>query len=237
MGGSCLKAKNLALAAEGLIEEVFVEEERNLTRTYEATLRLLATGEWRLNVISQKLYSAGLTSNPSPTTASGILNVLERIGLVRKIPLWRTRGARSYYILSSSAIAMLLYVDEKFLEIEPPPENLKSRYALEVQFSIGELLAEYHGLTSAYSISANRDLDVVLLDRRGIPQIAYEIKLGRITEDDVRESATLARSLGIPRFGAVSLEEKPEIAWLDEAYGPEELTLIAEELVNKSVKK
>ncbi|QOJ78836.1 ATP-binding protein [Infirmifilum lucidum] len=220
-----LKAEPLSMAAGGLVGEVFMEEERSLTRAYEATLRALASGEWRLSAVSQRLYSAGLVSSPAPSTVTGLLGVLEGMGLVEGIRLWRTRGAKSYYRLASPAVSLLLYADEKYLSagLQPRPEDLKARFALEAQFAVGEVLAEYKGLRQAYTVTPEGDLDVVLLDASGAPAIAYEVKVGAVTEAEARRGAELARKLGVPKFGAVSLTERPEAAWLDEAYGPEDL--------------
>ncbi len=231
------KSRWLSMAAEGLVGEVFLEEERNLTRAYEAVLRILASGEWRSSVLSQRLYSAGLVSNPAPSTVTGILAVLESLGLIERVQLWRTRGAKSYYRHSSTALAVLLYADEKYLSagLQPRAEDVKARLAFEAQFAVGELLAEYRGLRQAYAITPEGDLDVVLLDGSGKPVVAYEVKLGAPSEAELRRSAELARKLGVPSFGAVSLTEKPDTPWLDEAYGPGDIVEVARKLARRQL--
>jgi len=233
------KAKWLSMAAEGLLGEVFLEEERSLTRAYEAALRVLASGEWRLNVIAQVLHSAGLLASPAPSAVTGVVNVLEEVGLVEKIPLWRTRGARAYYRHSSSAVALLIYAEEKYLSagVEPRGEDLRPRVAIEAQFAVGELLAELKGLMRTYTLTPEGDLDIVLLDGSGRPVIAYEVKLGPASDRELRRSAELAARLGVPEFGAVSLAERPEAGWLDEAYGPEDLVEAARKVSERYLKR
>jgi len=56
----------LAPAARGLIGEVFEEEERMLTRSYDAILKLLAKRVWSPRELSARLYSSGLLDSPNP---------------------------------------------------------------------------------------------------------------------------------------------------------------------------
>ncbi len=84
-------APRLAMVSRGLVGEVFEEEERSLTRTYDAVLQMLAEGVWNSSEISHRLHSMGLASSPHPGSATSVLAVLEFMGLVERAPLWRTR--------------------------------------------------------------------------------------------------------------------------------------------------
>ena len=81
---------SLAPIATSLIGEVFTEEEKQLTRLYEAVLRLLAQRYWSSKALAQKLYEVRLISSPQPGIVTGLLNQLEGMGLVEKISLWKT---------------------------------------------------------------------------------------------------------------------------------------------------
>ncbi len=224
------RAERLTPAAPGLVGEVFSEERRALTRTYDAILRTLARGEWRLPVIAHRLHAAGLTPSGAPSHVTPYLSVLEKMGLVERVRLWRTRGARVYYRHRSTLLSLLYYMlDYVELGVKPGLEAVRSRYALELQFDLGELLARHKGLERAYMVSPEGwDVDVVLLDRRGRPVWGYEVKLGGITPSEARRAADRIRGAGIPRAGVVSLsEEPPEIREIDEALGPEHLLEMA----------
>jgi len=192
-------------------------------------LQLLAEGVWRASDIAQSLYTMGLSSSPSPGAATGVLSVLESLGLVEGIPLWRTRRARVYYRHRSSATSILYRLHPIAVEagLKPDPAMVRSWYGVELQFTIGELLSHYHGLKRAYSIlPRGEDIDVVLLDRRGKPVWGYEIKMGRVSRGEAEKAVNRARSLGIPRVGIVSLAEEPPSVG-DLQLGPEDLARIA----------
>jgi len=220
----------LASSATGLVGEIFEEEERKLTRLYDAVLRFLALGYWSSRDLAQKLYEAKLIQRPEAGVVTGILNQLVNMGLVEKVRLWRTRGARAFYKHRSSLLSILLYLDEKYSELglDPSRETIVGKLGLEVQFFIGELLAQYKNLTRAYVVlPGGGDVDIVLLSGN-TPIIGYEVKIGSITSSEARRAMENMKKLGIPRFGLISLTgEVPEI-------GDEQLT--AQDLINIAAK-
>ncbi|AEM38513.1 hypothetical protein Pyrfu_0644 [Pyrolobus fumarii 1A] len=228
------KAEMLVPIVRGLVGEVFEEEERQLTRTYDAVLTLLAKGYWKASDIAARLYAAGLTSSPSASVATGILHVLEEMGLVERIALWRTRGARVYYRHRSPLTSLLYRIADMVEEAgtTPPLDTLRAVYGVELQFTLGELLAEYHGLRRAYSIQPDgRDVDVVLLDRRGRVAWGYEVKMGQVKRHEASGIAEWMRGLGVPRVGVVALGGIEEgYAGLDEVLTPEDILVVAERL-------
>ena len=220
-------------SVRGLIGEVFHLEDRKLTRLYDTVLYLLSRGYWSSQAIAQKLYEHRLIASYNPGIVTGVLNQLISIGLVEKIPLWRTRGARAYYHHRSPLTAILYSVlDIVDTGIGPSREDILSVYSIELRFFIGELLARAYGYAKAYTILPRGagDIDIVLLDKRSRkPVIAYEIKTGRITRGEARRAIERIRSMGIPRAGLISLTEKPEYP-CDHALGPQDLVGIANKL-------
>ena len=81
------KIEQIIMTSGSLIGEVFTEEERRLTRTYEAVIRLISEGLWDLSEIASILSSRGLISG-GRESITGILDVLNKIGIIAKIPLW-----------------------------------------------------------------------------------------------------------------------------------------------------
>ena len=201
------EAHRLEPAARGLIGEVFEEEERQLTRLYDAVLSLLAQGYWSAASLAKKLHEAGLVSKPAPSSVTGVLDVLASMGLVQRLPLWRTRGARRYYRHRSSLLAVL-YAAAPLVEeigLQPSSEEIRSRLGLELGFNIGEMLAAEKNLRQGYSLPGPRDIDVVLLDKKGRAKWGYEVKAGPMTQGEAEELARWLHSLGVENAGVVAL--------------------------------
>ncbi len=225
-------ATRLSLIASGLVGEVFEEEERSLTRLYEAVLRLVASGVWSAAELAARLYEAGLVDKPSASMVTGVLKVLVDMGLVEKLPLWRTRRARVYHRIRSSLLAVLLWAGDAAEETGLPPsaEALHSRHGVELAFNIGELLAAEKRLRRGYAILPDgRDVDIVLLSRSGAPEWGYEVKRGEVGEREAAAIAGWLRSLGIRHAGLVALRGAVRDA-LDEVLDAEELVRRARRL-------
>lgn len=224
------KAYQLYMVAKALIGEIFEEEERQLTMLYEAVLLSLAEGEWNTPIISGALNSKGF--NVTPSTVSGILDTLVNMGLVEKIKIYGDRRrARWYYRISSPIISLMFYAEAKY-NVSFTETLGELPIGREVQFSIGEMMAEYKNLTFAYS--PYEDIDVVLLNNDK-PVIGYEVKLGRFSKSEGEKSVERIRRAGIPKAGLISLTEKPNFSLADEVLGPEDLVKIAEYVFKKYV--
>jgi hypothetical protein len=222
------KAYQLYMVAKALIGEIFEEEERQLTMLYEAVLLSLAEGEWNTPIISGALNSKGF--NVTPSTVSGILDTLVNMGLVEKIKIYGDRRrARWYYRISSPIISLMFYAEAKY-NVSFTETLGELPIGREVQFSIGEMMAEYKNLTFAYS--PYEDIDVVLLNNDK-PVIGYEVKLGRFSKSEGEKSVERIRRAGIPKAGLISLTEKPNFSLADEVLGPEDLVKIAEYVFKK----
>jgi hypothetical protein len=220
----------LAASASGLVGEIFREEERALTQLYDAVLRLLALGYWSSAALAQKLHEARLLARPEASHVTGLLAQLAAMGLVERVRLWRTRGARVYYRHRSSLLSLLTALEERGVEagLKPPRETVGSLLGVEAQFFVGELLAEATGLERAYAVSGSWEVDVVLV-KGGRAVAGYEVKLGPFSSSEASRAVERIRSLGIPRAGLVSLtEEPPPVA--DELYGPRDLARLAREV-------
>ncbi|MEM3216039.1 MAG: hypothetical protein QXS17_03935 [Candidatus Micrarchaeaceae archaeon] len=218
----------LCLAAEGLVGEVFEEEDKALTMLYDSVIRLVAEGIWKPAEIAGILSSTGLISGGLPTIA-GILDKLAKMGLVEKIPLWNVKGARFYYRINSPVLSIAYYLDQKYriaesgVEVQKPV--IESLIGKEVERAISNLLSQYKGLRGAYTIAKDGDIDVVLLDKKAKnPLAAYEVKIGEISTAEAHKAIERIHSAGIADVGLVSLSKKPgEVKGANELLGPDEL--------------
>lgn len=104
----------------------------------------------------------------------------------------------------------------------------------ELQFSLGEMLAEHLGGRRSYMILPDEkgDVDIVISDPKGrAPIIGYEVKIGEIDESEARRTVELIHSHGIPMAGLISVSKKPpKVPGSHEELGPGELVSIARRL-------
>lgn len=199
----------LSYTIRGLVGEVFLEEERELTRLYESILRLLGGGVWSSRDLTNILFSRGLIQSPSPGIVTGILDRMMRMGLVVKTRLWRSRGGRLYYRHLSPLLSIVYGAMERLALDEVPvlPKRmmrgtLEILLTREVSFSLGEMLTQHHNGVQAYTVleKGGGDIDVVVLDKRGrSPIIAYEIKLGTCSPRDRRKLEERSRKVGVKK--------------------------------------
>jgi len=238
-------ARLLYQVARSLVGEVFEEEERRLTRLYEAVLRLLGAGVWDSAALAGILHRRGLVSAPSASTVTGVLDKLADMGLVARTRLWRTRGRRVYYRHASPLLGIVFGLAEKYAvdEHPAPPEALRGEalalYARELQFTLAELLAEHHGGVAAYTIlpRGEGDVDIVVLDARGRRALAaYEVKLGKCTRRDYAKAAQRAAAAGADEAGIICLggATPPPSSGL-RALGPEDIAALAVEAARKTL--
>ncbi len=226
----------LFMSAQGLIGEVFSEEERLLTALYDSILRLLGEGVGSARELAGILTSRGLLEGGT-SAVTGILSKLEMMGLVTKVPLWRSGRGRYLYRHLSPLLSILYYMESKFGisdGYQPNEEAVRSILGREVQFSLGEMLAEESGARLAYHRSPEGDVDIILTDRRGRPLAGYEVKIGPISKGEAVKAIERMRRLGIPKTGLISLYEKPPDLG-DRSMGPEDLVSLAMKIRAKRV--
>ena len=224
---------SLIMASEGLVSEVFEEEDRALTKLYDSVLRLIANGLWRPAEIAGVLSSTGAIKG-GMSTITGILDKLVKMGLVERIRLLNAKGSKYYYRLASPIVSIAYYMDQRYRisESNAPakPKIVEALLGREAERSVSELLSMHSGLESAYAMlpEGTGDIDIVLLDKRGKkPVSAYELKTGPIGKAEAEKAVSRMHSLGIADAYLASMSMKPENGGAKAALGPRELIDIA----------
>jgi len=213
-------AKLLPLLVESsisLIGEVFKDEERLLTKTYETILYAIASGSWRLEEVAKEIYRKGIVEHPRLEYASSYVDRLVKMGLVERIPLYKSR-TRIYLKLRSHLMSIALGIGEKtglteyFQPVFNVEEAVRSMYGLELQFFVGEALAEAKNLRRAYTIlpKDKGDIDVVLLDRKNRPVMTFEVKSSVPKKLDIEKLKEKARQIGAFETAIFTLKEVDE---------------------------
>ncbi len=141
------------------------------------------------------------------------------MGLADRVPIFRSK--RYYHRIASTPLRLALYAEAKY-HVSEGRNARDLPWDIEMQFNIGELLAEAKGGVLQYAPQG--EVDFVVVTKSGA--IGYEVKIGPFSRSEARRAADRIRALGIPRVGLISLAERPpEVA--DETYGPEDLVEMA----------
>ncbi len=95
-----------------LIGEIFSEEERHLSATYEAILSAVASRHYVSSEISSILYARKLIRKDDPSLIQPYLNNMLKLGLVRRLKVYGKN--RFQYRVSSPLMSLFYYLNEKY---------------------------------------------------------------------------------------------------------------------------
>ncbi len=173
---------------KALIGEVFAEEERTLTKTYEAILSLLGARIWKIKDIANILYAHGIISEPSSSQLGGFIRNLIEMDLIESIKIYNSK--MKYFKLKSPIMETYYYLEYKYdvseritslSEVKPVLENL---IRFETENFIADLFAEYYNGRREYSL--NPEIDFIITRRKNIIAIG-EVKWGKYSRGDLRK--------------------------------------------------
>ena len=112
-----------------LIGEIFAEEDRKLTATYEGIIKSIGTLQGKTSEIASSLYARGLITRDSPSAVSPFIKNLEYMGLVKGIKLYGRKGV--IYRMLSPVFTVFYYLrnlydfDMRIPEFNEILENIK----------------------------------------------------------------------------------------------------------------
>ncbi len=181
-----------------LIGEIFIEEERELSKVYEGVIRAIANGNNSSTEISNSLFSHGLIGKNDPSIVQQYLNNLRNLGIIRKVTIFN-RNKFSYQLISP-LLRLFYYADEKYnvSEIDNKGEVIKkvvdSLMPRIVEDNVREAIAFNLGLTETIVNETGYDVDGVFL-RFKEPQATLEVKwTSRVSREDIlKAEASSAR--------------------------------------------
>ena len=172
-----------------LVGESFRDEEREFTERYELVLRSLSLGNSTPGEVAS--YISGLTGGGlKGQDVKSYLANLSLMGLVERIPIL---GRKRYlYRVESPLVDLFYYLDSKtgYHEVDVPPGELvrlaRVKEGLYYERFVVDLLAEVMGARVAKGLDP--EVDGFLL-RGGRVVAAVEVKLGKITREEIRRFA------------------------------------------------
>lgn len=100
------------LTVPALIGEIFTEEDRKLSSTYEAVLRSCAVGRSTTGEISSFLFSRKLIERDDPSLVQQYLKNLTELGILRRYDLWGKK--RNMFKHLSPLIGAFYALDERY---------------------------------------------------------------------------------------------------------------------------
>lgn len=179
------------LTVPSLIGEIFSEEERTYSRTYDAILKAVADGKQISSEISSYLYSLKLIPAEDPSLIHPYLKILENIGLLEKVKIY---GKNKYYYRHVSPVTdYYYYLDAKYGISEREIQPLQARKVLEekiphyVEQFMAKLLSKIMELWVEKIVEKDYEIDVALTDFKKL-KIVAEIKWKKeLTEKELRK--------------------------------------------------
>jgi hypothetical protein len=171
-----------------LIGEVFTEEEREMTKKYEALISLVGSGIWNTKELALLMYSRGLIPDSSQTHIIQYLKNLLEMELVESIKLNKTKG--NYYRLYSPIMNIYYYLDNRydisnrdisFNELKP---TLQKLFSFEIQNFIADLFAEIYNGRKEYFVSKEQEVDFIITIRNK-NEVVGEVKWKKLEKEDL----------------------------------------------------
>ena len=176
-------------AVPRLIGEAFQEENRMLTKTYEAIIRELGTGYWNVKDIAHVLSNKGVIERDDSRLIHPFLANLVAMDLVEEIAVYP--GKKKRYRLKSSIFELFYYLaDRHTIESRDVPlsevkENISKTLNFAVQNFIADLFVE--NLEGRKEYSFNPEIDFIITKgRKRMPLLVGEVKWGKWKNSDIR---------------------------------------------------
>ncbi len=170
-----------------LLGEIFIEEERQLSKIYEGILRAVSTGKNNAGEIANFLFSKRLIKKESSTMIQQYLKNLIELGILKRVLMFNKKDY--IYDLISPLMKLYFYSDEKYNFSEEATEEKAKLIISEllprlVESHVREFLAYKYGLREAIISEKDREIDIFLLKFKK-PYLIGEVKWGKISNKDV----------------------------------------------------
>jgi AAA+ ATPase superfamily predicted ATPase len=170
-----------------LLGEVFLEEEKYISKVYEGILRSISMGKNKAGEIANYLFSRNLIKKESSTMIQQYLKNLIDFGIVKRVLIFNNNEYN--YDLISPLMKIYFYADEKYNFSEEG--NMKKIMLILdelipklVESNIREYLAYKSGLGEAILSEKEREIDIYLLKFKK-PYLVGEVKWGKIDYGEI----------------------------------------------------
>lgn len=178
------------LIISSLIGEVFSEEERELSKKYEAILSLVGSGVWNTKDIASILYSRRLIPEPSVTNILQYIKNLEEMELLESIKIFNSKS--NFYRLSSPIMNIYYYLESRYnisnreISLEEIKPTLERLINLEIQNFVADFFAEKSSGRKEYYMSPEKEFDFIITKRNKL-EIVGEVKWKKAEAQDIEK--------------------------------------------------
>ncbi len=204
---------------ESLIGEIFIEEERTLTKVYVGILTAVASGKAKSSEISSFLFSKKLIEKDDPSLIQSYLKVLQQIGLIEKVDVYNKRF--DHFKISSPLLDLYFYLEGKygFSELEVPLEEVHrvvdGKLPNHVEHFYRGLLSKHFGLKPFKILDKSVEVDIALGSFKGVDVIGEVKWKDRVERAEIRSIEEKLRMFEAQRKFLIvksigSLESYPE---------------------------
>lgn len=177
-----------------LFGEIFEDEDKILTETYDAIIRNVSAGNQTIGEITTNLYNQKIITKETPGAISAYIDTLVNIGVLEKIQIYDQK--RYKYKIKSAPIDFFFYLNSKYGENVSEKEIIEAwqnKISFYIEDFISELLIEKKGLTKVIYNKPDQEIDVVLKKFKKI-EIIGSIKWKKI---DAVKLTTVKQNLNI----------------------------------------
>jgi hypothetical protein len=198
------------LTIPSLIGEIFTEEERELTRIYEAILRLLGAGYWDYKEIASLLASRGLIERADSSLVIPYIKNLVKMDLVEPLPLFSSK--KKMYKLTSAIMEAFYYLSDRydfenlsisFKEVEPTLKKLRN---LAIEKWVADFFAEMFQGRKEYLVTPKKEIDFLITLRKKVIAVG-EVKWGRYSRVDIENFKKKVKNIKAKKFFVVKDKE------------------------------
>ena len=186
-----------------LIGEIFIEEDRKLTKTYEGIIRCIGSGVSKISQIASILYHRGIISKDSTSAVYPYIENLKEMGILKEMKIYGKRS--SIYRMLSPIFTVFYYITDKYeiFDYEPPKfstmkENIVKVHSMCYEDFIVELLSMLYNGRPRYSFSP--EIDGIIVDRKERPIAVIEVKHGKVSKSEISKVLSKTRNISGKRI-------------------------------------
>ncbi len=152
-------------AIPSLIGEIFSEEERRQSRTYDVILRLIGSGVWSTGEMAHILKNRGIIERDDTRLIAPYISNMKKMELVEEIPLLGSKR-KAFYRVKSPIMEIFYYladkhnIEERDVSFEEVKENLRKMVSFAVERFVSDAFAEIYRGNREYSLKPEIDFAV-----------------------------------------------------------------------------
>ncbi len=211
------------MTVPALIGEVFSEEQRQLSTTYEAILQAVSDGKRISGEIASALFSHRAIRADNPSLVHPYLESLCRLGILEKVKVFGK--SRYAYEHCSPVIDLYYYLQQKYgfgdrdLPDRQVERVLGEKMPQHVERFFASLLSKMLGLGKERIVERDHEVDIALTDFQRLAFVGEVKWSSRITEADIRRAEEVlgrydcTRALIVPDRHALPREPRGIEVW------------------------